>query len=137
MMVTSIPMLVDGNPLGFHMTNVLAWLLFALGVGHLFYACVKFRSPLAVAVSAGWIGQFKTPEIRRTAFWFLIFSPLLMLAGHTASHAVAVGDVALLKIVAIYAFETSLVGVAALPKSPFLAVLLLSALLLARSHGWF
>jgi hypothetical protein len=117
------------------MTNTLAWLLFALGVGHLIYGSIKFKTPLIEAASAGWVGQFSSPEIRRTAFWFLIFGPLLMLAGHTAVHAVAVGDAALFKMVGAYALVTSVVGVAALPKSPFWAALLISSLMLACSYG--
>jgi hypothetical protein len=117
------------------MAPVFAWLLFALGVGHLVYAAVKFKVPLAEAVSVGFVGQFTSPEVRRTAFWFVIVGPFLMLAGHTAVHAVAAGDLALLRIVGTYTFVTSIVGVAALPKSPFLASLLVSSLLLAAGYG--
>ena len=119
------------------MANAVAWFMFALGVGHVFYGLVKFRSPMADALSAGFIGQFKAPEVRRTAFWFLIFGPLLMLAGHVAIHAVAVGDLALLKLLGAYALATSLIGVAALPKSPFWAALIASPLLLAAGYGLF
>jgi Family of unknown function (DUF6463) len=73
------------------MANVAAWFMFVLGVGHIVYGLIKFKSPVAEAVSAGFIGQFKTPEVRRTAFWFLIFGPMLMLAGHVGIHAVAAG----------------------------------------------
>jgi hypothetical protein len=117
------------------MANVLAWLLFVLGVGHIVYALVKFKAPLAEAVAAGVVGQFKLPEVRRTAFWFFIFGPLLMLAGQAALHAVAQGDLTLLRIVGAYTLATSVLGVAAQPRSPFLVALLLSSLLLACGHG--
>jgi hypothetical protein len=117
------------------MANLLAWVLFALGIGHIAYACVKFKAPLLAAVAAGFMGQFKEPEVRRTAFWFFIFGPLLMLAGHAAVHAAAVGDLALLRIVSTYALATSVLGVAALPRSPFLVALPVSALLLACGYG--
>jgi hypothetical protein len=71
------------------------------------------------------------PEIRRTAYWFFIFGPVLMLAGHAAVHAVAVGDLTLLRIIGTYATVTSLIGIAALPKSPFLIALPISAAILA------
>ena len=119
------------------MANVLAWLLFALGVAHLAYAVVRFKAPLAEAVSAGFVGQFKSSDVRRTTFWVFIFAPLLMLAGHAAVHAVSTGDLALLRIVGTYVLITSVVGVAALPQSPFLASLLVSSLLLAAGYGVF
>jgi hypothetical protein len=36
------------------MADLLAWVLFALGVGHIAYACVKFKAPLLAAVAAGY-----------------------------------------------------------------------------------
>jgi uncharacterized membrane protein HdeD (DUF308 family) len=113
----------------------MAWALFVLGIGHIAYGLVAFKAPLAAAVAAGFVGKFNAPELRRTAFWFLIFGPLLMLAGHAALHAVAIGDLSLLRIVGAYALVTSLIGVAAFPKSPFIAALLVSALLNASVYG--
>jgi hypothetical protein len=118
------------------MSIAVAWILFALGVAHIAYGLVKFKVPLAEVASAGFVGQFKASEIKRTAFWFLIFGPLLMLAGHTAIHAVAVGDLVLLRIIGLYAFVVSVIGIAAFPKSPFLASLLVSPLLIAAGYGW-
>ncbi len=117
------------------MANVVGWFIFALGVGHIVYGLVKYRSPVAEAISAGFVGHFKTPEVRRTAFWFLIFGPLFMLAGHAGAHAVAVGDLALLKMIGTYLFVTSLIGVAALPRSPFWAGLITSPVLVAAGYG--
>jgi hypothetical protein len=117
------------------MTNAMAWLLLALGVGHFVYACVTFKQPLLDAVSSGFVGQFGSPDLRRTAFWFAIFSPLLMLAGHVAIHAVATGDLVLLRLVGVYALVTALIGLAAFPKSPFLVAVPVSAALLAASYG--
>jgi hypothetical protein len=117
------------------MANAVAWGLFALGVAHIVFGLVKFRGPLADALSAGFVGQFQVPEVRRTAFWFMVCGPFLMLAGHAAIHAVSVGDLALLKLIGLYATLTSLIGVAAFPKSPFWGALLLSPLLLAAGHG--
>lgn len=117
------------------MTNAVAWFMFALGIGHIVFGLVKFKTPLVEAVSAGFVGQFKAPEVRRTTFWFLIFGPLLMLAGHVAIHAVGVGDLALLKIVGFYAFITALIGVAAFPKSPFWGALFASPVFVAAGYG--
>ena len=117
------------------MTSVAAWALLALGVGHVGFTFVKFRGPLLAGVGDGFTNQFKLPEERRTALWFALFGPLLILAGHTAVHAAAVGDMALIRLVGGYVFATSVIGVAALPKSPFLASLLVSGLLLCRGLG--
>jgi len=117
------------------MTSSVAWFIFVLGIAHIIYGLIKFKSPVAEAISAGFIGQFAVPEIRRTAFWFLIFGPLLMLMGHVAIHASATGDLELLKILGIYSFVTALIGVTAFPKSPFWAALVASPLLVAAGYG--
>lgn len=117
------------------MISAVAWFIFVLGIAHIGYGLVKFKAPVAEAISAGFVGQFKSPEIRRTAFWFLIFGPLLMLAGHVAIHASATGDLELLKILGIYSFATALIGVTAFPKSPFWAALIASPVLIAAGYG--
>ena len=117
------------------MPNIAAWALFALGVAHIAFGLFKFKTPLAEVTSAGIIGQFKAPEIRRTAFWFLMCGPLVMLSGHTAIHAIATADLELLKIVGTYTLVSSIVGVIALPKSPFWALLLISPPLIAAGYG--
>ncbi|SRR6266581_3559486 len=117
------------------MSNVVAWALFSLGIVHIAFGLVRFKVPVAEAVTAGFIGQFKAPEARRTAFWFLMCGPLLMLAGHTAVHAVAVGDLSLLKVIGTYTLLSSVVGVTAFPKSPIWAPLLLSPPLIAAGYG--
>jgi len=117
------------------MANVMVWVLFILGIGHIVYGLIAFKAPVADAISAGFFGQFKTPEVRRTAFWFLIFGPLLMLVGHVGIHAVAVNDLKLLKIVGIYSFIVSAIGVAALPKSPFWGALIASPFIIAAGYS--
>ncbi len=117
------------------MANVAAWFIFALGVAHIIYGLVKFRSPLAAAVSAGFVGQFWTPDIRRIAFWFTLFGLALTLIGHIAIRAVAAGDLALLKIIGFYVFIISVIGITAFPKSPFWASLFVSSLAIAAGYG--
>jgi hypothetical protein len=118
------------------MANAMAWVLFALGVGHIVYGLATFKAPLAQAIASGFVGQFKAPELRRTAFWFMVFGPLLMLAGHTAIYALAQGDPSLLRLVGFYVLGTSVFGALAFPKTPFLLALPASALLVAASYGW-
>ncbi|VVO58744.1 hypothetical protein PS858_00666 [Pseudomonas fluorescens] len=117
------------------MSNIVAWTLFALGVFHIPFGIIKFKTAFAEAVSAGFVDQFRAHEVRRTALWFTILGPLLMLAGHAAIHAVSVGDLALLKIVGIYVLITSIICVIAVPKSGFWATLLVSPLLIAAGYG--
>lgn len=117
------------------MKIALAWLLFALGIGHIVYAFVKFGSPLMGGLKAGCVGQFGAPEVRRTAFWFVMFGPLLMFAGQVAVHAAAIGDMGLYKLVGVYLLVVSIVGVIAIPKSPFLLGLLISASIVAAGYG--
>jgi hypothetical protein len=119
------------------MANILAWSLLALGIGHIFYGLVKFREPVAEAIAEGFINKFKTPEVRRTALWFLMFGFLLVFAGNAATHAVVNADFLLLRLVGFYLLATSLIGLAALPKSPFLLGAIHSLLLIAAGYGLF
>ena len=116
------------------MKTKLAWLLFILGIGHIGYAFVKFGAPLWAGVSAGVVGQFGAPEIRRTAFWFTMFGPLLMLAGQVAIRAASTGDTRLYRLVGIYLLAISAIGVLAIPVSPFLVGALISVLIVAASY---
>lgn len=117
------------------MSYILAWTLFILGFGHVAYGFAKFKSHLVSATEDGYVGQFSVSDARRAAFWFVIFGPLLILAGHVAIHAVQVNDLPLLRLVGAYMSVISAVGFAAFPRSPFLAGLLVSPLLLAASYG--
>jgi len=108
--------------------------MFALGVVHVVFGLIRYKVPVAAAISAGFIGKFAEPEIRRTAFWFLICGPLLMLAGHVAIYAVADRNLALLKIVGTYSLVVAVIGVMAFPKSPFLAALVISPLVIAAGY---
>lgn len=117
------------------MANVVAWILFGLGTAHIAFGLFRFKAPLSDAAAAGFVGKFQAPEIRRTAFWFLIAGPLLMLTGHIAIRAVAAGDLEVLKITGFYLFGMSVIGVAAMPKSPILASLILSVFLIAAGYG--
>jgi hypothetical protein len=58
-----------------------------------------------------------------------------MLAGQVAVHAAAAGDMGLYRLVGLYLLAVSVIGVIAIPKSPFLAGLLISALIVAAGYG--
>ncbi len=118
------------------MSKGIAWAVFVLGLTHIVFGIVRFKASLAEALSAGFVGQFEEPEVRRTAFWFIMCGPLLMLVGHIAVRAVAAGDHSLLKIIGTYALISSVIGVTAFPRSPLWALLLLSLFLIAAGYGW-
>jgi len=118
------------------MSSPIPWLLFLLGIAHVIYGSLKFKQPLLEALAAGFVGQFGLPEIRRSAFWFVMFGPLLMLAGQVAIHAAAINDPYLMRLVGRYLFVVSALGALALPKSPFLVGLAISLLVLAVGYGF-
>jgi Family of unknown function (DUF6463) len=117
------------------MSKGVAWAVFVIGIAHIVFGIIRFKIPLAEAVAAGFVGQFKEPEIRRTAFWFIMCGPLLMLVGHLAIRAVAAGDRPLLKVIGIYALISSAIGIAAFPMSPLWLLFVLSLVLIASGRG--
>ncbi len=116
------------------MSKAVAWAVFILGAVHILFGVLRFRQPLLAAVMDGFVGQFEVPEIRRTAFWFVMVGPLVMLAGHLAIHAVSMGDFKVLKVIGAYMLIFSIIGVAAFPASPLWASLALSLLLIAAGY---
>ena len=112
----------------------IAWTTLVLGVVHIVFGIIKFKVPLAEAVSAGFIDQFIGDAARREAFWFLSCGPFLMLMGHIAIRAVSAGDRAVLKVMGLYVLGASLVSVAAFPTSPLWSLLVLSLLLFAAGN---
>lgn len=117
------------------MARAVAWAVFVLGLVHIVFGIARFEVPLTEAYLEGFSGKFYSPEIRRTAFWFIICGPLFMLVGHIAIHAVAIRDLKLLKLIGIYMLVFSLVAVAAFPVSPLWGPLLLSLPLIAAGFG--
>ena len=117
------------------MAKGIAWAVFILGLAHVVFGILRFQAPLADAVAAGFIDQFKEHEVRRTAFWFLMCGPLLMLIGHLAIRAVAAGDRPVLKVIGVYALISSAIGIAAFPASPLWVLFFLSVLLIAAGYG--
>jgi Family of unknown function (DUF6463) len=115
---------------------VSSWALLALGVAHIVFGVVKFRQPLWQALSSGLVGQFAMPEVRRSAFWFVMFGLPLLLAGHVAVHAAGRGDLALMQLVARYVLASSVIGVMAFPRSPFLLSLIVAVMLVLAGHGF-
>jgi len=112
------------------------WLLVFLGFGHTVLGFVWFKLPFAQAAREGLFGRFAGEPARRTAFWFTIFGPLLMLTGQVAVHAAQQADRGLLTLVGIYLLPMSIAGAVALPRSPFWVALAIAPLLIAAGQGW-
>lgn len=119
------------------MSKAVAWALFILGLIHVVFGILRFKEPLLEALAAGFVGQFSEPPVRRTAFWFIMCGPLLMVAGHLAIRSVAAGDHAALKIIGFYGLAASMVGIAAFPMSPLWILFGLSLFLIAAGYNWF
>jgi hypothetical protein len=114
-----------------------AWALVCLGVAHVVFGILKYRKALRDALVAGFVGGFAAPELRRTAFWFVIFGLPLLLAGHLAVRAAGRGDAEVLCIIGSHVLVTSLIGTAAFPRSPFPAALTVAAMLIvAGTTAW-
>lgn len=113
-----------------------AWILFALGIGHILYGLIWYRVPFSEIFSEGFVNKFNSKESRRSAFWFTIFGALLTMIGHIAIYAAHVSDTDLFIIIGCYLFITSFIGILALPKSPFWAALILSLTFIVIGNGW-
>ena len=118
------------------MVIIAAWILIVLGLGHIAVGVVVFKKPLLKAVYAGFVGQFEHYPDRRTAFWFMIFGPLLAMGGHLAIHALNTADAGLLKIIGFYLFAVATVGSLAMPQSPFWVGLVVSLVFIGAGNGW-
>lgn len=119
------------------MLIVAAWIVFALGIVHCLLGLVRFKKPFTEAVIEGFYGKFAGIPERRLAFWFTIFGLMLVMCGHLAVLAVTDGNMALLRVIGIYLLAVSVLGAAALPKSPFSFTVFLAGFIVAGSFGFF
>lgn len=117
------------------MVSIAAWAIFALAIGHFGVGLIWYKKPLLAACREGFIGKFKPEQSRILAFWFMIFTPLMMMGGQIAAHAANTGDLPTLKIVGFYMLAVSIVGIAAFPKAPFWVALILSPVVIAGGYG--
>lgn len=113
-----------------------SWMLFSLGIAHILFGFIKYRSPIKDAIVDGFVGKFGGSDSRRLAFWFTILGPALALIGQVAVHSVNIGDYEIVKTIGFYLLGISILGVLAFPKSPLWAVLLLAPIFIAGGFGW-
>jgi hypothetical protein len=115
------------------MAKTAAWALIALALIHLLFGILRYKEPLAGAVSDGFVGQFAASEQRRTAFWFLLFALPMLLGGQLALRAANVGDLATIRLIGYYVLGIAVVGLACFPRSPFWLPLALGPFLIYAS----
>jgi uncharacterized membrane protein len=110
--------------------------LIAIGMGHVVAALVIFPQGLADIVRAGVLDTIAvaSPPERQAAFWFILFTPVLALAGQVASQAVARDDRRLLATLAWYLTGIAALGALVMPVSGFWAVLAVGLVMLRTAH---
>jgi hypothetical protein len=123
------------NRMELNWKTIVAWGITLLGIGHIGMGLVRFWLPFSAALQDGFIGAFSANDTRRLAMWFTLFGPAITVCGHLAIRAAAASDLDTLKIIGFYLLATALLGVAAFPRSPIWALLILSCALLAIGYG--
>lgn len=107
-------------------------LLVWIALGHALLGVALFREPLAAMAREGLvntIGAFGDFD-REAAFWFLVFSAMLLLWGQLAAHAVQRGDARALALVGWNMLGVGAVGCLVMPISGFWSVVALAPLVL-------
>ena len=119
------------------MDRVIGPLLVVTGIGHALVGAVLFSDPLAAIMDAGFINAIEPPSYadephfdRIAAFWFLVFSPILVLLGQLTSRAVRRSDAHTLYVIACHLLAIGIVGVVVLPVSGNWFLIVLGALIL-------
>jgi hypothetical protein len=115
--------------------EVVGYLLMAVGVAHAVTGIVKYHAPLAAMLQEGFVDAVRPHLDRLLAFWFMLFSAILFLAGHVTLHAASSGNAYLARLAGWYLLGIGALGVLAIPMSPFwIAVVLAPVLLWSGYH---
>ena len=101
-------------------------LLQLLAVGHAVVGITYYRAELRSIAAEGVVAAVPYRGPRSTAFWFLMPSPPLWMAGRLVSAAERGHDAQALRTVHMVGLGTALAGVACMPVSGFWALLLIS-----------
>ena len=108
--------------------RLLVWIAF----GHALLGGVLYREPLAAMLrdglvnTIGPVGGFD----RKAAFWFIVFSAMLLLWGQLVAHAWERGDARALALVGWSMLGVGVVGALVMPISGFWSVVALAPLVL-------
>ena len=119
----------------FEMTLIASWIFFFLGIAHIIFDIIRYKSQFQDAIAEGLIGKFSGENDRGLAFWFTIMGIPIALIGFVAVHSVSAGDFGIIKIIGFSFLGTGIAGVLAFPKSPLWLILLLSPIFILGGYG--
>lgn len=114
--------------------TIVAWSILLLGVGHTVTALVTLWQPLCQALHIGPPQALPAGEVR-VAVWFTLFGPVLALVGHLTVRMAAAPDPRAFRLTGGYLAATALIGMVALPGSPFWVLFILALALVAGTYS--
>ncbi len=117
------------------MISLIGYVLIALGIGHAITGIILFRPALVSLFRDGFVNAVLPHPDRRVAFWFLMFSVMLLFLGQVTLYAAATDETYLLKVVGWYVLGIGAVGATAMPKSPFWIALIVAPILLWSGYA--
>jgi len=117
------------------MISFVGYVLIALGIGHTVTGIILFRPALAALFRDGFANAVLPHLDRRLAFWFLMFSVMLLFLGQVTLYAAASNDTYLIKVVGWYVLGIGAVGATAMPKSPYWIALIVAPILLWSGYA--
>ena len=111
-------------------------LLFVTAIAHAATGAVLFGDALASIGRDGFVAAVDPHVDRQLAFWFMLFTPVLVTLGLLMQHAVAADDVKLQRLLGWSMLGIGTFGALAMPVSGFWAAIVLSlpVLLERRTH---
>lgn len=116
-------------------------LMLVTAIGHAIVGVALFFEPLSGMAHDGFIHSIRPPGYidapdydRISAFWFLLFSPVLFLLGQLTKGAVNIHDTRSLRLIGSYLVGIGIVGAAILPVSGNWFLIPLGALALIAAN---
>ena len=116
------------------MTTLSGYVLIALGLGHTIVGFVKYRPVLVALFRDGYFNAAAGHTDRLLAFWFLMFSAMLLLLGQVTLYAARTNDIYLMRLLFWYVACIGALGATALPRSPFWIAIILATLMLREAY---
>jgi len=107
--------------------------LYATGIIHVFVGVWLYAEPLVAISQNGFFNAVDPYCDRNTAFWFLMFVPLLFAIGQLCCWAQVKG-IALPTFLGWYLLATSIVGIVLMPISGFWLLIIPSVLIIIASR---
>lgn len=109
-------------------------LLSATAIAHTLVGVALYRHALRDIVGNGVVNAVGPHADRQAAFWFLLFSPALLLLRQVVGRAFARGDAGTLRVIGWYLLGTGVAGAVAMPIGGFWFVIAIGGLLLRAAR---